>query len=157
DRVASAEHETGTSPPAAADARRLLAPAGRDHPWPARGQSRYASRSPAAPTAIRLRRRHGGFGLDRGLRRGPPFLGEATASERFWRLLPLPPLVIWLSTIGCQCLTHWISLGANGMQLGETIRCFATLVLTGAPLSFAMLVMLRYAGILRPIATALTG
>ena len=77
--------------------------------------------------------------------------------SRLWLLLPIPALFVWLSTIGYQCLTDWISFGPNGMQLGETLRCFATLVFSGFPLSFALLVMLRYAAPLRPTATALTG
>ncbi|WP_119460086.1 DUF1109 domain-containing protein [Rhodospirillaceae bacterium SYSU D60014] len=74
-----------------------------------------------------------------------------------WLLLPAPALVVWISTIGYGCLTDWVSIGPNGVQLGETVRCFATLVLTSLPLSFAMLVMLRYAGLLRPRAVAMTG
>jgi hypothetical protein len=77
--------------------------------------------------------------------------------SRLWLMLPIPALLAWLSTIGYQCLTNWISFDPDGMRLGETAQCFATLVLTSLPLSFAMLVMLRYAGPLRPTATTLTG
>ena len=77
--------------------------------------------------------------------------------SRFCLLLPAPALVLWLSTIGYQCLTNWVSLEPNGIHLGETTQCFATLVLTSLPLSLAMLVMLRYAAPLRPIAVTLTG
>ena len=77
--------------------------------------------------------------------------------SRFWLLLPAPALVLWLSTIGYQCLTDWVSLEPNGIRFGETVRCFATLVLTSLPLSLAMLLMLRYAAPLRPTAATLTG
>lgn len=77
--------------------------------------------------------------------------------SRLWLLLPIPALLAWLSTIGYQCLTNWISFDPDGIRLGDTARCFATLVLTSLPLSLAMLVMLRYAGPLRPTATTLTG
>lgn len=76
--------------------------------------------------------------------------------SRRWLLLPLPALVVWLSNVGYQCLVHWVSIDPQGMTLGETARCFATLVLTGLPLSLALLVMLRYAAPLRPSAVALT-
>lgn len=76
--------------------------------------------------------------------------------SRRWLLLPLPALVVWLSNIGYQCLVQWINIDPQGMTLGETARCFATLVLTGLPLSLALLVMLRYAAPLRPSAVALT-
>ena len=77
--------------------------------------------------------------------------------SRFYLLLPAPALVLWLSTIGYQCLTNWVSLEPNGIHLGETTQCFATLVLTSLPLSLAMLVMLRYAAPLRPMSVTLTG
>jgi hypothetical protein len=74
-----------------------------------------------------------------------------------WMLLPAPALAAWLSTIGYGCLTDWVSMSPQGVQLGETARCFATLVLTSVPLSLAMLAMLRYAVLLRAHAVTLTG
>ena len=75
--------------------------------------------------------------------------------SRLWLILPAPAVAIWLSNIGYQCLTQWISMGPNGFTIGETTRCLATLVLTSLPLSLAMLVMLRYAAPLRPTAVTL--
>ncbi len=69
--------------------------------------------------------------------------------SRWWVLLPLPTLALWVSTIGYGCLTDWVSMGPDGVQLGEAVRCFATLFMTSVPLSIAMLVMLRYAALLR--------
>ncbi|MBN9015114.1 MAG: DUF1109 domain-containing protein [Rhizobiales bacterium] len=77
--------------------------------------------------------------------------------SRLWLLLPLPALVLWLSNIGYQCLTQWIAIGPEGVTMGEAARCFATLVLTGLPLSLLMLVMLRYTALLRPTAATLMG
>jgi hypothetical protein len=77
--------------------------------------------------------------------------------SRLWALLPAPALGIWLSTIGLQCLTNWITVAPGGMRLGETARCSATLVLTSLPLSLALLLMLRHAAPLRPTAATLTG
>ena len=77
--------------------------------------------------------------------------------SRLWLLLPLPTLVLWLSNVGYQCLTHWIAIGPNGVGPGEAARCFATLALTSLPLSLAMLVMLRYAAPLRPTAVTCMG
>ncbi|MEO7244091.1 MAG: DUF1109 domain-containing protein [Rubrivivax sp.] len=76
--------------------------------------------------------------------------------SRRWLLLPLPALVVWLSNIGYQCLAQWVSIGPQGLTLGDAARCFATLVLSGLPLSLALLVMLRYAAPLHPSAVALT-
>lgn len=77
--------------------------------------------------------------------------------SRSWLLLPIPALVLWVSTIGYGCFTDWVSMGPNGVRMGEAARCFATLLLTSVPLSIAMLVMLRYAALLRPTAVSVTG
>jgi len=85
------------------------------------------------------------------------FLVSLPDRSRLWLLLPSPSLAVWLSTIGYGCLTDWVVIGPNEIQMGEALRCFATLVLTSAPLSLAMVVMLRYAAMLRPTVVALTG
>lgn len=74
-----------------------------------------------------------------------------------WILLPAPGLGLWLSTVGYQCLTNWVSFEPGGLRLGETARCFATLVLTSLPLSLAMLLMLRHAAVLRASSVSLVG
>lgn len=85
------------------------------------------------------------------------FVASLPDRSRLWLLLPAPALGVWVSTIGYGCLTDWVSIGPDGVLLGETARCFATLVLTSLPLSLAMLVMLRHAGLLRPTAISLSG
>jgi hypothetical protein len=85
------------------------------------------------------------------------FMASLPDRSRLWLLIPAPALGAWVSTMGYGCLTDWVSIGPNGVLLGETARCFATLVLTSLPLSLAMLVMLRYAGPLRPTAISLSG
>ena len=77
--------------------------------------------------------------------------------SRLWIVLPAPSLVFWLATVGYQCLTGWISVQPGGISLGEAARCFATLVLTGLPLSLALLLMLRHAAPLRPTPVILAG
>ena len=78
-------------------------------------------------------------------------------SSRRWLLLPVPPLVLWVSTIGYGCLTDWVSMGPNGVHIGEAARCFATLWLTCVPWSGAMLVGGRDAAVLRPTAVCVAG
>ena len=77
--------------------------------------------------------------------------------SRLWVLLPLPAPALWLSAIGYGCLTDWVSIGPDGVHMGEAVRCFATLLLTSVPLSIAMLVMLRYAALLRSTEVSLMG
>ena len=78
-------------------------------------------------------------------------------SSRWWLLLPTPALALWVSTIGYGCLTDWVTLGPDGVRMGEAVRCFATLLLTSVPLSIAMLIMLRHAALLRPTAVSAAG
>ena len=75
---------------------------------------------------------------------------------RRWALLPVPAFAVWLSTIGYQCLTNWVAFDPAGLRLGETARCFSTLVLASLPLSLVIVVMLRYAAPLRPALVTLT-
>jgi hypothetical protein len=83
------------------------------------------------------------------------FLVSLPDRSRGWLLLPAPALLVWVATVGYGCLTAWVSLGPGGLSLGETARCFATLVLVGAPLSLALLIMLRHAALLAPTPVAL--
>ncbi len=77
--------------------------------------------------------------------------------SRAWALLPVPALLVWISTISYGCLTHWVDVGPDGVRMGEAARCFATLLVTSLPLSLGLFVMLRYAAWLRPTAVTLTG
>ena len=77
-------------------------------------------------------------------------------SSRVWCLLPCPPLIVWISTIGYGCLTDWVAMTPDGVRVGEAAECFATLLITSVPLSLAMLVMLRHAATLRPTIVAAT-
>jgi hypothetical protein len=77
--------------------------------------------------------------------------------SRLCLLLPAPALVSWLSALGYQSLTDWVSLNPGGPSLAEIAQCVATLVLTGLPLSLVLLVMLWRAAPLRPAETAVAG
>ena len=57
------------------------------------------------------------------------FIASVPGRSRRWLLLPAPALAVWTSTIGYGCLTGWVSIGPDGMSLGETARCFATLAM----------------------------
>lgn len=85
------------------------------------------------------------------------FLVSLPGRSRLWLLLPLPTAVVWAASITFGCLTAWISLGPNGLRLGEAARCFATLALTSVPLSLALLLMLRHAALFRPTLVATLG
>jgi hypothetical protein len=77
--------------------------------------------------------------------------------SRLWLLLPVPALLMWLSTIGYGCLTNWIPLGPGGPATAISPRCFATAGLISVPLAALLLRMLRHAGPTRPLETAAAG
>ncbi len=83
------------------------------------------------------------------------FLASIPGRSRRWLLLPAPAMLVWISTIGYGCLTGWISIGPDGLSLGETARCFATLAMVSIPLSLALLIMLRYVARLAPAPIAM--
>jgi hypothetical protein len=74
-----------------------------------------------------------------------------------WALLPMPSLVLWLSTVGYNCLTNWVTLGPEGLTLGTSLVCFGTITLGSTPIALILIFMLRHARLVRPVGTALTG
>ena len=76
---------------------------------------------------------------------------------RLWLLLPAPALALWVATIGYGCLNDWVSLRPDGLRVGSTLACFATLVIASLPLSAALLVMLRHAARLHPTMVGMMG
>jgi hypothetical protein len=83
-------------------------------------------------------------------------LGSLPDRSRRWLLLPLPTLLVWVSTIGYECLTDWVSMDAGALRMGEAVRCFATVLAVSVPLSVAMFAMLRHAARLRPKLVTMT-
>ncbi len=77
--------------------------------------------------------------------------------KRAWALLPLPATVLWVATIGIGCLTNWVDLGPDGLQIGESARCFLTLLVTSVPLSLGLFIMLRHGSLLLANTLTLTG
>ncbi len=79
------------------------------------------------------------------------FMVSLPDRSRLWLLLPLPALILWLTTLGQQCLTDWIAATPDdGIMPGATAKCFFTLLATGLPLQIALLVMLRHAAPFKP-------
>lgn len=77
--------------------------------------------------------------------------------SRNWLLLPAPALLLWLSTMGYQCFAGWVPVAPGAVTVEGASSCMATLILTSLPLSFAMLLMLRYAAALGSTSIMLMG
>jgi hypothetical protein len=74
-----------------------------------------------------------------------------------WGLLPLAPAALWIGASGLGCLRNWVAPGTNLADGGETGGCLVFLLAFSAPLSLALVLMLRRACPLRPNLTAALG
>ncbi len=74
-----------------------------------------------------------------------------------WRLAPLPTLALWAASLGAGCYRDWLQVGPQGLALGTSFSCLAAIVLSSVPLGGLLFFMVRHAGPIRPLSTALTG
>ena len=79
------------------------------------------------------------------------FVSGIPGRSKWWMALPVPTLILWMAVVGQQCLTRWIKIGPEGMSLGESGDCLATVGLVSLPLSLALVLMLRHAVVMRPL------
>lgn len=82
-------------------------------------------------------------------------LGLPDRSAR-WLWLPLPFAAVWLSGLGVGCLDQWLTRGLVAPP-GVDGGCFVAILATSVPLGVLLFAMVRHAGVVRPVATALTG
>ncbi|CAN5283437.1 hypothetical protein BH09PSE3_BH09PSE3_27400 [soil metagenome] len=85
------------------------------------------------------------------------FLLSVPDRSNRWILLPLPSMAVWLGNIGYQCLAGWVAVPPGSLTVEAASSCFSTLALAGAPLSLAMVVMLRHTVAFRPSLTTIAG
>lgn len=72
-------------------------------------------------------------------------------------LLPIPPLAVWLGSLGQGCFETWVRTGTDGLVLRPDWACFPGIALVGALPAAAMVVMLRRGAPLSPHATVAAG
>ena len=65
-------------------------------------------------------------------------------------LLPLPPLALWLASVGHGCLQDWLQLGAEGLALRPDWECLPYAAAIGIVPALAMVAMLRRGAPLAP-------
>ncbi len=70
-----------------------------------------------------------------------------------WALLALLPAGLWLATVGFGCLADFAAMGRAAFAWGEPWLCFVYITQMGVPLTLVSLLMLRYAGPIRPLQT----
>ena len=86
------------------------------------------------------------------------FLASLPDRSRWWLLLPVPTFILWIATLGEQCLTEWVATAQDGGAMpGTTAQCFMTLVVMSLPLQLGLMAMLRHAARLRPYLVTMVG
>jgi hypothetical protein len=71
--------------------------------------------------------------------------------SRFWMVLPLPPLAVWLGASGYGCYRNWLVYGAGGsLALGRSADCFIFILTASIPTAIVLFFALRRA---RPLNT----
>lgn len=88
---------------------------------------------------------------------GAAMLARPDRSWR-WALLPLPAVAAWVAGLGWGCLADLGRLGPGAaLALGASWGCLRFILLIGAPLTAALLLLLRHAGPVRPEPVLLLG
>ncbi|QDH70723.1 NrsF family protein [Marilutibacter alkalisoli] len=73
-----------------------------------------------------------------------------------WAWLPLPALALWLAGIGWGCLQEAAQLGPAALVMHATsAECARAIAMVSIPLVLVMLLLVRHAGAVRPVTTAL--
>lgn len=67
-----------------------------------------------------------------------------------WALLPVPPLAVWVGSLGVGCLADLARMGPEAFALGTSWGCFNFIVLLSLPLSAGLVWAMRRADRLRP-------
>ena len=63
--------------------------------------------------------------------------------SRFWTLLPVPSLLLWLSSSGYECYRNWVAFGPQGWRLGRSSDCFTFIIMVSIPVAVALYFALR--------------
>ena len=77
--------------------------------------------------------------------------------SRFWMLLPLPPLLLWLASSGYGCYQNWAAYDPMGWRLGRSSDCFVFIITMSIPVAVALYIALRRALPLDPLRVMATG
>ncbi|ACR32745.1 NrsF family protein [Burkholderia glumae] len=64
-----------------------------------------------------------------------------TARWKLW--LPVAPLSVWIASLGHQCWSEWILVGASGMSLRPDWMCLPNIAVIGALPAIAIVIAIR--------------
>ncbi len=85
------------------------------------------------------------------------FASTVPGFDRRVLLLPLPPLAVWLASVGQGCVQDWLRLGANGLTLRPDWECLPYAAVIGIVPAIALVIMLRRGAPLLPRSTLMLG
>lgn len=74
-----------------------------------------------------------------------------------WAVLPLPVAALWFATLGAGCYIDWVRFGPDGLALGTSFSCLLFVALVSLLLGAPLMLLLRHALHVRPVATAAAG
>jgi len=69
------------------------------------------------------------------------------------RYAPVPFLIVWLASLGEGCLRSWVHYGRDGLMLQPDFICFPIILLISIVPTVLILLMIRRAAPIAPIAT----
>ena len=69
------------------------------------------------------------------------------------RFAPLPPLAVWLATLGGGCWQSWVQSGPDGLIVWPDPICVPSILLVGAVPGVLMLWMIRRGAPMAPVST----
>lgn len=73
-----------------------------------------------------------------------------------WMWLPAPSLLLWLGGLGWGCMRDFSRLGSNVFLFeAASAECAVAITMTSIPLGLVLLMMVRHAGVVRPMPTAM--
>ena len=76
--------------------------------------------------------------------------------SKAWAWLPVPALALWLAGLGWGCLRDYAHKGASAFLLEAAhSECAVAIAITSIPLGLGLFWMVRFAGVVRPLPTAL--
>lgn len=82
------------------------------------------------------------------------FAVSVPGRDRRWAWLPVPAFVLWIASVGGGCLADVARIGAAALAPEQhAYDCAVAITLTGVPLGLVMLLMVRHAAAVRPVAT----
>ena len=71
-------------------------------------------------------------------------------TPKYWAMLPVPPLLVWLGGFGRQCVLEWLALDSGELLSGPHLHCLPDIAVITASPTAVLLLMLRRGACFEP-------